>query len=204
MCQFASWIEHRGTVKFLTYDLLHNTRRGKGLQEWSQNIIDDFNGHGAIRWFYGLAPDEGVDRECTDFSTPDNFPSSIVDAIKKGKMRSMGIGLGLLTQQAMDEYEEATQPARDKYQKAAQQAFDECQKARQQAMDECQKARQQAMDKYQKATRQTRDEYEKATWQARILYQKAELQARILYQKAEQQAFWGLFQDIENRNPLWR
>ena len=44
----------------------------------------DLTGHGAIRYYYDNFKG-GIDKECEDFSSPDNFPSEIVQDIKLGK-----------------------------------------------------------------------------------------------------------------------
>jgi len=98
MCEFISYIEKgRGKNKktyFLTGEQVFNSVRGTALQEYTKSK-DDLTGHGAIRWFYEL--EGGTERECTDFSKPDNFPTEIVEAIKKGEMRGFPFPRGLLS-----------------------------------------------------------------------------------------------------------
>lgn len=86
MSEFASWIEKDDRVYFLVANQIFNTTRGKALQKYCLSS-DDYNGHGAIRYYYGFYG--GDNRECTDFSTPNNFPPEIVDAIKKGKFKGV-------------------------------------------------------------------------------------------------------------------
>jgi hypothetical protein len=98
MCDFISWKVVRTAdggmeILFLTYDDIYNTKRGKELQKYT--IPNDFVGHGAIDFYYGLNG-RGTNKECTDFSSPDNFPSIIADAIKMGKFYLMGTPEGLL------------------------------------------------------------------------------------------------------------
>src|SRR4030042_1945451 len=94
MCQFVSWVEKRGKVCFLTGEQLFGTELG---QELLPKISrDDYCGHGTIRAYYGIDAGDGVNRECTDFSSPDNFPIIIAMAIKAGKMRGLGFPKGLL------------------------------------------------------------------------------------------------------------
>jgi len=80
MCKFVSWIEKDGVLWYLT-DKDIQSKRGKEYRDYNP-CRDDDRGHGAIRWFYDLKG--GKERECFDFSTPSNFPSEIVEAIKQG------------------------------------------------------------------------------------------------------------------------
>ena len=109
MCEFASWVEKGRKVYFLTDNQIFGTRKGKELQEWSGNP-DDYIGHGAIRFYYGLEQDEGINKECTDFSSPDNFPPVIVKAIKDCKFKNLLIPLplGLLTALLYSDYRAKT------------------------------------------------------------------------------------------------
>ncbi|MFA5154757.1 MAG: hypothetical protein WC554_19585, partial [Clostridia bacterium] len=75
MCQFVSWIELDRRVYFLSDKQLATTR-GKALKKWTE-CDDDLKGHGAIRHYYHINNSNGIDRECSDFSTPDNFPPEI-------------------------------------------------------------------------------------------------------------------------------
>ena len=120
MCEFISWIEKDKDVLFLTYNDIYNTKRGKELQVHCKNP-DDLTGHGAIRFYYSLK--NGTEKECTDFSTPDNFPAEIVKAVKKGLFAGLGVGEGLLTAGAYAEYLKIQQPAYAEYEKIQQAAF---------------------------------------------------------------------------------
>ncbi len=84
MCEFVSWAEYKGEIFFLTNKEM-KSRRGK---ELITHTVDksDLVGHGAILWFYGLGRKTTAQHECEDFSSPDNFPPRIVDAIKSGQM----------------------------------------------------------------------------------------------------------------------
>jgi hypothetical protein len=98
MCEFISWKEVTDTngdvqILFLTYDDIYNSQRGRELQRHTTR--DDFVGHGAIDFFYELNG-KGRNKECTGFSSPDNFPPVIVDAIKKGEFCLLGTPKGLL------------------------------------------------------------------------------------------------------------
>lgn len=139
MCEFASWVEKDDKVYFLTANQVFNTTRGKALQKYCGNS-DDYVGHGAIRQYYNLK--DGTNRECTDFSTPDNFPIEIADAIKGGKFRGITVVKELLTQPALAEYNKITQPACAEYNKIQQPALAEYKKIR--------KIRQSALAEYEK------------------------------------------------------
>ena len=120
MCKFVSWIEKkelvhgRRKIYFLTSEQIFNTDKGKQLQEWCHSV-DDLVGHGAIRHFYGLESDEGENKECVDFSTPDNFPTAIVKAIKDGEWRVESTPIKLLTAPAWKQYKDITAPALKQY-----------------------------------------------------------------------------------------
>ena len=114
MCEFVSYIKKGNKVLFLTNELVFHTEKGKKLQEWCKNN-EDYTGHGAIRWYYGLEQDIGEDHECADFSTPDNFPDVIVRAIKNGKFRGIGSDSRLLSEAAWVEYEKVCGAALAEY-----------------------------------------------------------------------------------------
>ncbi len=156
MCQFVSWIERRGKIYFLTMNKLTDTRKGKELLKTIS--MDDLCGHGTIRAYYGIDSGDGTDRECDNFSTPANFPSVIVEAIKSGKMRGMGFPEGLLTAPAYKAYQEAKAPAYKAYQEATAPAY----KAYQEAKAPAEKAYQEATAPAYKAYQETTDPAEKA------------------------------------------
>jgi len=102
MCEFMSWVEKGGKVYFLTHDLILNTPRGEIIQKRFYGDGEPI-GHSAIRAYFGIRG--GKDKECTNFSTPDNFPEPIAEAIKNGEMRGFGCPEGLLLPKIYDEYE---------------------------------------------------------------------------------------------------
>ncbi len=115
MCNFVSWIDKNDQVLFLTRKLIDSPKGQKLLKEVPQ---DDLVGHGAIRLFFGIEQDEGMDQECIDFSKTSNFPDSIVKAIKQGEMRGMGTPTMLLKATAEKAYREAIAPAWKAYEEA--------------------------------------------------------------------------------------
>ena len=92
MCEFVSWKEiacpdGSKQILFLTHDDIYNTSRGIELR--NHTTADDFCGHGAIAFYFQIDPNKGTNKECTDFSSPSNFPPEIVEALKAGKMWGM-------------------------------------------------------------------------------------------------------------------
>ena len=179
MCQFISWVEGDKKNYFITGEQLFNTIRGKALQKKFDR--EDWLGHSAIRYYYRLRY-VGEDREQTDFSSPNNFPTEIAEAIKQGKFRGIAVVAQLLSQPALAEYEKIKQPALAEYRKIEQPALAEYEKIKQQALAKYRKIKQQALAEYRKIEQPALAEYE----------------------KIKQQAFWDLFKKSENRNPAWR
>ena len=129
MCDFISWKEHEGSVYFLT-SLDFDTKQGRRLiKEFcdGDSCHKDLRGHGFINRFYPELEGKGVERECTDFSNPKNFPDEIVRQIKNSNMR-YGIGEGLLSYPAYAKYEKIRDPAYAEYQKIRGAAYAEYQK----------------------------------------------------------------------------
>ena len=192
MCDFVSWIEKDKKVYFLTHDLVYNTKKGRKLREWSGSS-DDYCGHGAIRFYFGMEQDEGRDKEYTDFKMPDRFPDVIVNAIKNEEMRGLGQSSDLLTAKARAEYAKVCDQAMAEYDKVCDQARAECAKVYNQARAE-----------YNKVCDQARAEYDKVYNPARAEYNKVCDQARAEYDKVRDNAFWDLFSVQGNRRPAWR
>ena len=84
MCNFISWKECQGKYYFLTNDVV--ALKLEEFKKYNAGWKNDLVGHGAIEWFFNLPHGCGKNFECEDFSTPSNFPSVIVEAIKAGKM----------------------------------------------------------------------------------------------------------------------
>ena len=121
MCDFCSWVElPNGRIKYLSKRQLE-TKRGKAMVE--RIGTEDLCGHGAIREYWGLERVEGRNKECTDFSSPDNFPPEIAKALKDGDFEGVGIAQTLLTKPAWAEYDKVCQTARAEYDKVCQTAF---------------------------------------------------------------------------------
>jgi vacuolar-type H+-ATPase subunit E/Vma4 len=205
MCEFVSAVKTQHIIGkdkyyYLTYELIHNTPRGKLLQEKYKG--DDLIGHSAIREYFDLRG--GDNWECTYFSTPKNFPAVIVKAIKGGEFRGFGTPEGLLSQQASAEYKKIKQQAWTEYERIRQPAWTEYKKIEQQALAEYKKIEQQALAEYERIKQQALDEYEKIEQPASAEYERIKQQALDEYEKIVQQAFWDLFAIKENRSEVWR
>ena len=119
MCEFLSWIEKSNKVYFLTKKQA-DSPQGEMLKKRFPGD-GELIGHAAIRAYYDIA--DGEDRECNDFSTPKNFPSVLVKAIKRGDFKGFGEPKGLLRDTAWKAYEEATAPAWKAYEEATAPVF---------------------------------------------------------------------------------
>jgi len=213
MCDFLSWIETPEKNYYITGNQL-NTTRGKMLQA-ECGSTDDTVGHGFIRLYYGLANNFGVNKECTDFSKPKNFPDEIAQAIKDGKFRGLAIVPKLLTKKALAEYKKVWQPAYAELKKIRQPAYAELKKIRKSAYAECEKVWQPAYAEYEKIRQPAYTECEKIrksayaecekVWQSAYAeYEKIRQSAYAECEKIRQLAFWDLFSDINNRTKAWR
>ena len=178
MCEFISWKEFDGgDVLFLTAKDIYETKRGRELREHSGSK-DDLTGHGSIDFYYDLKG-KGKNKECIDFSSPDNFPQAIVKAIKAGEFRGLGIAKDLLKAPAWAEYRKRESLALAKYQKREAPAW----------------------AKYGKV----RDaEYRKVKDSAWAKYEKVRATAWAECEKVTSKTFWDLFAVEENRAKKWR
>ena len=124
MCQFISWVEEDDKVFFLTKKELQS-KKGKALIKYCDN--KDLQGHGACkRYFFGSEGSKrGVQKECSDFSSPHNFPEKIALAIIRGDFncKYFDTPIDILTQLALAEYEKIEQSAWAEYKKIKQPAF---------------------------------------------------------------------------------
>ena len=182
MCQLASHLEYNGGVLFLNDDDL-KTRRGRELRKHlGSQFHNDVKGHGAIRWFYKLERHEGVEKECSDFSSPDNFPSEIVETIKQGKFKEFGVCIGILTQSALEEYDKIERASYKEYRKIERASYKEYRKIQRPASEEYGKIKRAAWEEYNKIKRAALEEYD----------------------KIERAAFWKLAKNKKNRKKEWR
>ncbi len=196
MCEFVSWIEKGkkkdGTpqVFFLTGKQVYKTKRGKDIVQ-KQGSTEDFAGHGAIRLYWGLERDEGMDEECTDFSSPANFPAEIAKAIKDGDMAGLPFPHILLTPGVWNMKMLNSNPLVEKAYAERRKANTEWGKAyaeREEADTEWGKA----YAGWEEADAEWGKAY--AEWE----------KAKAEWEKAKAEVGWDLFRNPENRIKAWR
>ncbi len=188
MCEFISWIEKPGKagthVYFLTYDMIFNSPRGEGLRhEIGSDKPEDFYGHAAIRKYFPV--EGGINKECSDFYSPTNFPLEIVGAIKNGNLRGLANPIGLLST-AVDAKWRPEWYAVDAKVRAERDAVAAKWRAEWDAVDTKWRPEQVAVDAKWRAERDAID----AKWRA---------ERDVVDAK-----FWDLFTDPQNRVLLWR
>ena len=185
MCQFISWIEYEDEVLFLD-DTKLSTRDGRKLLK--PEFVADLKGHGAIRHYYPELKGRGVDRECSDFSTPNNFPKEIVNRINKGQMSRIGVCPKILTPSVRKKYDKIKQAARKEYDKIKHAAWKEYDKIEHAAWKEY-------------YNRKEYDKIDQAAWKE---YYKLEQAALKECNKIIQVAFWKLAKVKKNRVKAWK
>ena len=185
MCNFVSWKEYKGNVYFLTNADLE-TKEGKKLLQ--KEYRDDLQGHGAIEHYYPELAGKGINKECEDFSSPDNFPKEIAKALIEGKMSNIGITLDILNNRGRKEYLKIIQSAWNEYQKIEQSAWKKYKKTKQPAWKKYDKIAYSAYQKYLKITQSAWEEYEKIQQSAWEEYEKIQQPAWKEYDKIDQSA----------------
>ncbi len=193
MCEFISWIEKDGAVLFLTWNDLFTGERGRETREFYQDR-HDWVGHGAIRFYYKLLENAGRNRECTDFSTPDNFPAEIVAAIRRGAMMDLAEPPEkLLCDTAWAKYANVCEAAWAKYAKVCEAAWAKYAKVY--------KA---GRAKYAKVCEAGRAEFtnlREAAWAEHV---KIRCAALAEYETKCNTTFWNLFSNPKKRSVKWR
>ena len=111
MCEFISWVEKEDKVYFLTSKQTMSPR-GKELKLRFKGE-GELLGHASIRAYFDIVG--GNDKECSDFSTPDNFPQKIVTAVKQGKFSTFPFHKGLLLKPLDEKYETDRKSLGEKY-----------------------------------------------------------------------------------------
>jgi len=104
MCEFVSWVELGDKIYFLTRAQV-DSPQGQAIQKRFPGE-GELLGHSAIRAYYEL--ETGENKECDDFSTPDNFPDVIVKALKNGEFRDFSYPGGLLAPESFAHISGAT------------------------------------------------------------------------------------------------
>jgi hypothetical protein len=120
MSHFISWAQSTKEkdkngeyeVFFLDHDDAYHTKKGENTREHTR-YWKDLCGHGSLFLYYNL--NNCSSRECTDFSTPEFFPSKIVKAIKDCKFVGIGYGKLLLNEQAQKVFDKERLKLRRKY-----------------------------------------------------------------------------------------
>jgi len=187
MCNFISAIKDGNEYFYLTKDDLKG-KRIKEFKEYNGNFWqEEICGHGAINFFYPEV--KGERWECEDFSSLKNFPSCVVEDIKKGNFRGIGICIDILNNEGKKKYEKAQQPAWAEYNKVEQPALAEYNKVEQSAWAEYNKVEQSAWAEYEKITQSAWAEYEKITQPAWAEYEKIQQPAWAEYEKITQSAW---------------
>ncbi len=181
MCQFVSWVERRGKVYFLTGNQLFHTQKGKELLATISH--NNLCGHGTIRAYYGIDAGDGVDKECNNFSSPDNFPTIITEAVKSGRMRGIGFNSRLLSEPARVECNKACNAAGDEYNRTWDAAWAMC----------------------EKVGRETNKVEHAKVWDAALAgYERVCNAIEAEYAKVCNTIFWDRFAIPENRAGAWR
>jgi len=204
MCEFVSWIEYKGDIYFLDKHKL-GSRRGRELKEHDNNQ-ENWQGHGAICWFYGIERKDCIQREITDFSDPCELPPVIVDAIKNGDFECfMPDDVSkLLTCPALAEHKKIEGQAWAEYKKIEGPALAEYKKIEGPALAEYKKIKGPAWAEYKKIEGPALAEYKKIEGPAWAEYKKIEGPAWAEYEKIRKYTFWKIFSDPDKRADNWR
>lgn len=223
MCDFLSWIEHKGDIFCISNKELRS-RDGKKLREYigDNYFFEDITGHGAIRKYFGLSSFQGTDRENRNFRRPSEYPAVLVEKIKAGEFSLIGYPeRGLLGRAARakfnteadrldDAYETSYASIVDSRDKALAKAKD-TRKAKIDAADEEFKNRNIDLTDFEAARTKrsglkaaARKDYTLAVKKANDLRTK---KLNKLYLDVESKIiafFWELFSVVENRAKAWQ
>lgn len=235
MCHFMSWTKYRSSIGkevilFLTDNDIYNTKRGGELIKYCQNP-QDLVGHGAIDFYYEIAKKGGIHEQCTDFSTPENFPQEVAECLKAGKMKRMGVMEEALTVDARQKYSEELVPLQLRLNEIENPAWKEYEAILNRANSEYNKIKDPALEGYKKIIALTRREYnrtvdlaykelayeelkvilvtaqeerDKIVTPAKEKYDKITALAQERFHEARGQLFWDFFSDITNRVNAWK
>ena len=122
MCEFVSWIEHDDQIYYLNDNCLRD-KKGRELKKYLGNRYKyDVRGHGAIRYYYDIKNNTGIDKEYTG-NDRDQYPKEIIEDIKNCNMQIIGFNLNLLSKSAWKKYKDIKQPAWKKYKDIEQPAL---------------------------------------------------------------------------------
>ncbi len=176
MSEFVSWIEKEVQGKKKIYFLPgKKVFHTKKGKELQKELHGDVMGHSAIRFYYDLSDTTERGRLYEKECMDFSDPSKFPAVIVRAIKR--GDMRGMATPEKL-----LTKPAWAEYDKVLKPAW-----------DKCDKVLNAAWDKYVKVLNAAWAEYDKvlnAAWDK--------------YDRRKQDAFWNLFANPENRNPLWR
>ena len=194
MCEFLSWVEKRSMAYFLTGEQLFSEKGQVWVEEHGISP-DDYCGHGTIRKWYMIDSGDGVDKECTDFSSPDNFPPAIVRALKDGKFKGFLFLPELLRKRLSDDYWAKRKPLDDDYW------------AKRKPLDDGYEAKLKLLcDGYEAKLKPLDDDYGA---KRKLLYDGYEAKKKPLNDGYEAKRkpldddYWALFAIPENRSKAW-
>jgi len=223
MCEFISVIKKDTDYFYLTKDDLKGKTFNK-FKRYNKNWIVDICGHGAISFFYPEVT--GEHWECTDFSTPKNFPVCIVEDIKNGNFAGIGVCPEILNQGGLKKYNKIKQPEWEKYNeidRAARKKYNEIIQAEWEKYNEIDRAarkkyneiKQAEWEKYNEIDRAAQEKYneiEQAEWEkynkidraAREKYNKIDRAERKKYNEIIQTTFWKIAKQAKYRKGEWK
>ena len=110
MCSFVSWIELEGKIVYLNDDCVRNEKGRELKRHLGNHYQHDATGHAAIRWYFDLKDNEGINKERQSIYVED-YPEQIVKDIKNYKMTLIGHNIRFLTDSAFKNYLAIKNPA---------------------------------------------------------------------------------------------
>lgn len=123
MCKFISWIEKDNVVYYLNDNCLKD-KKGRQLKKHiSKEFYNDIKGHGAIRYYYDMPYNIGINKEYTGINII-QYPEEIIKDIKACKFRDIGFNVDFLAKSARKKYEAIEQSAWKKYEAIEQPALE--------------------------------------------------------------------------------
>ena len=195
MCDFVSWVEIKDRVLFLTDDNIKDWERAgdrPACPDKSERV-----GHGAIRLFFGIDETDGINKECTNFSSPSNFPVPIAKAIKDGKITCNDFfPKGLLSDELYADYTAKRKMLNDDYDAKRNPVY-AAHIAKLKPLDDAYYAKRNPLEDAYDAQRNLLD----ADYDAKrtMVYDAYAAKRTIL-----NDVCWDKFKEIKNRAPAWR
>ena len=198
MCEFISWIKLDDEIAYLNDDCLKD-KKGRKLRKYlGKAYKEDVKGHGAIRWYYDIKNNVGVNQECKSANIK-NYPKQIIKDIKNCKFKEIGFNLDFLNKPALKKYQDITQLALKKYEDIEKPARKKYQDIEQLAWKKYEDIRQPALKKYEDIEQPALKKYLDIKQPAWKKYEDTQQSALKKYQDIQQLAFWDLFSVKKNR-----